>query len=208
MTNTKWVLLQFIIFCDKQAQKSSFAHRQTHIHTEQSQAENLFQIFPWARPAPGLFQTLGWTWTRLCDNNFGHRDPQIISGANSKPGLMSDFAGNVHSHRLAPNYRGFGGKVVRALTSNVHPPHSGSQKTIWAWGREWLILHQHLSAFLRLGFACFCSVCPGNSIYPLPSTCFKIINFLCPLPCFSPCWDGAEVSGFWGVWQLLQFRSW
>lgn len=72
-------------------------HTRTHTHTEQSQAQNLFQIFPWARPEPGLFQTLGWTWTRLCDNIFCHRDPQIISGAKSKPGLMSDFAGNVHS---------------------------------------------------------------------------------------------------------------
>lgn len=41
-----------------------------------------------------------------------------------------------------------------------------------------------------------------------PSTCFKITHFLSPLRRFDPCWDGAEVLGFWGVWQLLQFLSW
>lgn len=128
MTNTKWVLLQFIIFCDKQAQKSSFARR--HTHTYSSQAENLFQIFPWARPELGLFQTLGWTWTRLGENNFGHRQPWTTSGANPKPGSRSGFAGSVHSHRMALNYKWFGGKAIRALTSNLHPSHRGSQITL------------------------------------------------------------------------------
>lgn len=206
MTNTKWVLLQFIIFCDKQAQKSSFARR--HTHTYSSQAENLFQIFPWARPELGLFQTLGWTWTRLGENNFGHRQPWTTSGANPKPVSRSGFAGSIHSHRMALNYKWFGGKAIRALTSNLHPSHRGSQITVQAWCREWIILHQHLPSLIRLGSTCFCSVCPGHSIYPLPSTCFNIIHFPSPLPHFSPCWDGAEVSGFWGVWQLLQFLSW
>lgn len=201
MTNTKWVLLQFIIFfCDKQAQKSTFAHR----HTEQS-GWKLIPDFSlnkaWTRAVSELEPDC--VTTTLVTGN-----PQIISGANSKPGLMSDFAGSVHSHRLALHYRGFGGKVVSSLTSNVHPPHSGSQITIQTWCREWFILHQHLPVFLRLGSACFCSVCPGYSIYPCLNICFKIFHFLCPLSRFSPCWDGAEVSGFWGVWQLLQFLSW
>lgn len=63
-------------------------------------------------------------------------NPQIINGANSKPGLMFDFAASVHSHKLALNYRGFGGRVVSSLTSNVHPPHRGSQIAIQAWCRD------------------------------------------------------------------------
>lgn len=181
MTNTTSAIHHFLWQASTEEQLCS------HTHTEQSQAENLFRIFPWARLEPGLFQTLGWTWTRLHDNNFGHRHPQITSRANLKPDSMSDIAGSFHSHGLALNYKGLGGKVTRALTGNAHPSRSSSQITLSKHGAgEWLILHQLLLAsFSQPGFCLLLQcvswllhLCPPqhlfqNNLLPLSAASFQ-----------------------------------